>query len=61
MNHSSERQSSGGSIALRCHCSRRWVLVNEPSFSVWAAAGMKNTSVPISSVLSSPVSISGES
>src|SRR5699024_8910391 len=32
-----------------------------PGFSVWLAAGMKKTSVPISSVLSSPVSISGPS
>ena len=45
----SERQSPRGSTALKCHCSSRWVLVNVPSFSVWAAAGMKNTSVPISS------------
>jgi hypothetical protein len=34
-------------------------LVNEPLFSVCAAAGMKNTSVPMSSVRISPVSISG--
>ena len=26
----------------------RWVWVNVPSFSVWAAAGRKNTSVPMS-------------
>ena len=34
------------------------MLVKLPSFSVCAAAGMKNTSVPMSSVRSSPVSIS---
>ena len=45
MNHSSERQSPGARTALWCHCSRRWVFVNVPSFSVWAAAGRKNTSV----------------
>jgi hypothetical protein len=39
----------------------RWVWVKLPSFSVWAAAGMKKTSVPISAVFSSPVSISGPS
>jgi hypothetical protein len=39
----------------------RWVLVNVPLFSVWAAAGRKNTSVPMSSVRISPVSISGPS
>ena len=37
----------------------RWVLVKLPSFSVCAAAGMKNTSVLMSSVRISPVSISG--
>ena len=37
------------------------MLVKLPSFSVWAAAGMKNTSVPMSSVRSSPRSISGPS
>ena len=37
------------------------MLVKVPSFSVCAAAGRKNTSVPISSVRSSPVSISGPS
>jgi hypothetical protein len=36
-------------------------LVKLPSFSVCAAAGRKNTSVPMSSVRSSPVSISGPS
>ena len=37
------------------------MLVKEPSFSVCAAAGRKNTSVPMSSVRSSPDSISGPS
>ena len=37
------------------------MLVKLPSFSVCAAAGMKNTSVPMSSVRTSPESISGES
>ncbi len=37
------------------------MLVKQPSFSVWAAAGRKNTSVAMSSVTSSPVSISGPS
>ena len=37
------------------------MLVKLPSFSVCAAAGMKKTSVPISSGRSSPSSISGES
>jgi hypothetical protein len=41
-------------------------MVHEPQLRAavalgWAAAGMKKTSVPISSVFSSPVSISGES
>ena len=35
------------------------MLVKVPSFSVWAAAGSRNTSVPMSAVRSSPVSISG--
>jgi hypothetical protein len=35
------------------------VFVNDPSFSVCAAAGRKKTSVAISSVFSSPDSISG--
>ena len=39
----------------------RWVLVKLPDFSVCAAAGKKKTSVPISSVRSSPVWISGPS
>jgi hypothetical protein len=60
-NCSSERQSARGSTAFACHCSSRCVLVNVPSFSVWAAAGMKKTSVPISSVFSSPLRISGPS
>ena len=42
-----------------CHCSIRWVWVNVPSFSTWEAAGKKKTSVPMSVVVSSPVSISG--
>ena len=37
------------------------MFVNEPSFSVCAAAGMKKTSVAISSGVSSPDSISGPS
>ena len=37
------------------------MLVKLPSFSVCAAAGRKNTSVPMSCVRSSPVSISGPS
>ena len=53
--------SPGGSIALSCHCSSRWVLVNDPDFSVMAAAGNTNTSVPMSSLRSSPLSISGAS
>ena len=61
MNHSSERQSPGGSTALWCHWSSRWVFVNVPSFSVCAAAGSRNTSVAMSCVRSSPVSISGAS
>ena len=48
-------------MALWCHCSIRWVWVKLPSFSACAAAGKKNTSVPMSSVRSSPVSISGPS
>ena len=35
------------------------MLVNDPFFSVCAAAGRKNTSVPMSCVRISPVSISG--
>ena len=37
------------------------MLVKVPLFSVCAAAGKKNTSVPMSSVRSSPFSISGPS
>ena len=37
------------------------MLVKLPSFSVYAAAGMKKTSVPMSSLRTSPDSISGES
>ena len=59
MNHSSERQSPSGSTAASCHCSSRCVLVNDPSFSVWVAAGRRNTSVAMSCVRSSPDSISG--
>ena len=58
MNHRSLRASPAGSTACRCHCSIRWVLVKLPDFSVCAAAGRKNTSVPILPVSSSPVSIS---
>ena len=36
------------------------MLVKDPSFSVWAAAGSRKTSVLMSVVLSSPDSISGE-
>jgi hypothetical protein len=61
MNHSSERQSPLGSRAFSRHCSSRWVLVNDPSFSTWEAAGSRNTSVAMSSVRSSPDSISGAS
>ena len=48
MNHRSERQSPCGSTALWCHCSKRCVFVNDPSFSVCAAAGSRNTSVAMS-------------
>ena len=61
MNHRSLRASPSGSCAWWCHCSHRLVLVNEPDFSMWAAAGKKNTSVPMSSVRISPVWISGPS
>ena len=37
------------------------MFVNDPSFSTWDEAGRKKTSVGISSVFSSPLSISGES
>jgi hypothetical protein len=59
MNHSSERASPGGSSALSRHCSRRCVFVNVPSFSTCEAAGMRNTSVWMSSVRSSPDRTSG--
>ena len=59
MNHRSLRASPAGSTASWCHCSIRWVLVKLPFFSVCAAAGRKNTSVPMSCVRISPVSISG--
>ena len=42
-----------------CHCSRRCVFVNVPSFSVCAAHGKKKTSVAMSSGRTSPRSISG--
>jgi hypothetical protein len=61
MNHRSLRASPSGSTAVWCHCTHRLVLVKEPDFSVWEAAGKKNTSVPMSSVRSSPLSISGPS
>ena len=61
MKCSSERASPGGSSALSRHCRRRWVLVKWPSFSMCAAAGMRKTSVWISSVTSSPDLTSGES
>jgi hypothetical protein len=48
-----------GSTALKCHWRSRCVLVNEPSFSTCEEAGRKKTSVGISSVFSSPDSISG--
>ncbi len=61
MNQRSLRASPAGSTAVWCHCSIRWVLVKLPLFSVCAAAGRKNTSVPMSSVRISPLSISGPS
>ena len=36
------------------------MLVNVPSFSAWLAAGIRNTSVAMSSGRTSPASISGE-
>ena len=54
MNQFSLRQSPGGSTAFSRHCSSRCVLVKVPSFSACPAAGNRNTSVGISSVLSSP-------
>ena len=47
--------------AFSRHCSSRWVLVKQPSFSVCAAAGRKNTSVPMSCARASPDSCSGDS
>ena len=61
MNHSSERASPGGSSALSRNWTRRWVFVKQPSFSTWAAAGIRNTSVWMSSGRSSPDCTSGES
>src|SRR5437879_12824267 len=59
VNHESERQSPGGSAAFSCHCTQRWVLVNEPSISATCAEGNKNTSVLMSSLLTSPFFTSG--
>jgi hypothetical protein len=59
MNHNSLRASPGGSSALSRHCTSRSVFVNEPSFSTCAAAGMRKTSVSMSSVRSSPDRTSG--
>ena len=61
MNHSSERASPGGSSAWSRHCTSRWVLVKVPAFSTCAAAGIRKTSVPMSSVRSSPDATSGAS
>ena len=61
MNHSSERASPGGSSALSRHCSSRCVFVNVPSFSTCEAAGIRKTSVSMSSVRSSPDATSGAS
>ncbi len=61
MNHSSERASPGGSSALSRNWTRRWVFVKQPSFSTCAAAGIRNTSVSMSSGRSSPDCTSGES
>ena len=61
MNHSSERASPGGSSALSRHCTRRCVLVKQPSFSACEAAGNRNTSVWMSCGRSSPAATSGES
>ncbi len=59
MNQSSERQSPGASSALSRHCTSRWVFVKVPSFSMWVAAGMRKTSVWMSSVRTSPDLTSG--
>ena len=61
MNHSSLRASPGGSSALSRHCTRRWVLVKVPSFSMCVAAGIRKTSVAMSSGRTSPEATSGES
>jgi hypothetical protein len=61
MNHSSLRASPGGSSALSRHCTSRWVFVKVPSFSMWLAHGMRNTSVSMSSGRTSPDWISGAS
>ena len=45
MNAASDRDSPAGSIAFTCHCTRRMVLVIDPSFSAAGAPGMKKTSV----------------
>src|SRR5215208_1359468 len=50
--HRSLRQSPGGSTPFSCHCTRRCVLVKEPSSSGTVAAGRKNTSVWIAAGLS---------
>ena len=42
------------------NCSRRWVLTNVPSFSGTPAAGIRKTSVAMSSMFSSPRATSGE-
>jgi hypothetical protein len=61
MNHRSLRASPGGSIALSRHWTSRCVWVKEPAFSTWLAAGIRNTSVWMSSVRSSPSRTSGAS
>ncbi len=61
MNQFSLRASSGGGTALFRHCNNRCVFVNVPAFSACPAAGIKNTSVPISAVFNSPRLTSGES
>src|SRR5215203_667938 len=45
MNQASLLASPGGSTALSCHCSMRWVWVKEPYFSAIRAQGMKKNSV----------------
>ena len=61
MNHPSDRASPGGSTAFCRHCNMRCVCVKAPAFPRGPAAGKKKISVSISSVFSSPRSISGES